>query len=379
MSENYFPQGIAKGHAFLGREEETSRLSANLEQGRHTLLMAPRRYGKTSLARHVISQGKHIYKEIDLFLAIDAAAIGQIFLSGIEDLMHVTSDTTHNLLHSLINFFKRSEKKWTIGIKGVKVELKPENQHDTAANILLAFEALEYVLQKKKQKVIFFVDEFQEINRILDSRALEGAIRHFAQSCKFVVFIFSGSSRNLLADIFGNRNRPLYALCDWINLKRLDMSLYEVYLNKIAEKTWNKELKPDAIESIFHLTECHPETVYTLCAALWQHCRQYEKTPTKEIANTVWRRLIHDRLKQTRLNLSSCSTGQLKILILIASGVETGLTGKASQHKLNLTSPSIVNALASLETADLIEKQEDRHYRIIDPIIKSTLIENYLT
>ena len=41
------------GYNFIGREKETQRLMANFTEGINTILISPRRIGKTSLVKHV--------------------------------------------------------------------------------------------------------------------------------------------------------------------------------------------------------------------------------------------------------------------------------------------------------------------------------------
>ena len=99
-------------------------------------------------------------------------------------------------------------------------------------NILDALNALEHILVKKKQKAVLFIDEFQEIVKLPIGKAVEGAIRHFAQESKYLSLIFSGSNRHILLSMFVDRSRPLYQLCDRINLGRIDSKYYKEYLNK---------------------------------------------------------------------------------------------------------------------------------------------------
>ncbi len=377
MFNRDFPQGIAEGDAFLGRVEESARLSDNLQQGRHTLLLSPRRYGKTSLARHTIKKRNSTYTEIDLFLAIDERSIETRFLNGIEELIQKIYPVPQQWLNRLVNFFKQANKTWTIGFTGLKLELKPDNHDDIAGNLLLAFKALEHLLIKKQKTTIIFVDEFQEINKIPAGKLIEGSIRHFAQAAKNIVFIFSGSNRHMLVDIFGDRTRPLYALCDWLSLARLTPDLYQKYINKIAKKTWGEPLSTAVFTEMITLTECHPEATYGLCANLWQYCRQKNRLPTADDVQVVWQLHIKEHLKQTRINLSQYSSGQLKVLILIAVGFNKILSGKVAQRKLDLTSPSILSALSVLENHDLVEKQADGSYHLIDPVMRDTLINYY--
>lgn len=374
MIERYFPWGIATGKAFLGRKNEISRLKNNLKQGYHTLLLSPRRYGKTSLAKHVVNLIRHPWVEIDLFVAQNEISIEQKFLKGVQSIISQV-DAPDQWLTLLINFFKKSNKTWTVGVKGLKLELTPENHTDVPDNILEALNALELVLSKKKQHAVIFIDEFQEIANIPTSRAIEGAIRHFAQESKHVIFIFSGSSRHMLKHMFSDKSRPLYALCDEINLDRLSPDDYKPYLNKIAEEIWGKSLQDDVISKIMEFTECHPRYVYILCMCLWELCMQANKIPDVTYVEKAWATLIHDKLKDTREVLTKKALGQIRILSYMALGHTKEVTGQFAQSMLGISSSAIAQALKILEQEDFIDRREDDSYRIIDPLLKATLIQ----
>lgn len=374
MLERYFPLGIADGKAFLGRKPEIERLKNNIIRGYHSLLIAPRRYGKTSLARHVINLLDFPWVEIDFFVAQNELSIEQKFLKGIQSIISQV-DAPERWLKSLIHFFKNTNKTWTVGVKGLKLELIPENHKDIPENILEALNALEHILMKKKQRAVLFIDEFQEIANIKINRAIEGAIRHFAQSSKHVVFIFSGSSRHMLMHMFGDKSRPLYALCNEINLKRLSPSDYKSYLNKVAQESWHKPLSEVVFNKIMQVTECHPRYVYNLCFNLWEDCLQKNNGPEEQNVDEAWSRLLHDKLKDTREILSKRSLGQIKILSLISLGHENEISGQFAQSKLGMSGSAIIQAVKLLEQDDYLEKQENGSYKILDPLLKSIFVQ----
>ena len=67
LYEKYFPLGLAKGQTFLGRASELTLLQRNIKAGRHTLLIAPRKYGKTSLIKEAIKKVKYPSVDVDFF------------------------------------------------------------------------------------------------------------------------------------------------------------------------------------------------------------------------------------------------------------------------------------------------------------------------
>ena len=71
MSEHLhlFPLGVALGESFCNRTKERKVLAANIKNGRHTLLISPRRYGKTSLALQALQETNSAHTVIDFLLA----------------------------------------------------------------------------------------------------------------------------------------------------------------------------------------------------------------------------------------------------------------------------------------------------------------------
>jgi len=371
MIDTYFPLGIAEGKAFLGRQNELSRLTRNLEQGHHSLLLSPRRYGKTSLALRVIEQDGMPWAETDIFLAYDDISFEKKCLNGVQNLLEKVGAFDQTLLQRLVDYFKQAKKTWTVGFKGLKLEITPNHHRDVPENILEALQGLEHILAYKQQKAILFIDEFQEIASLKNARAIEGAIRHFAQRTQYTRLIFSGSHRHMLKHIFQDQTRPLYALCDEIHLGRLSVDDYKPYLNYVARQTWGSELADDTLGAIMDYSECHPRYVYTLCMYLWQKCA--DKPPTVDDVGRAWADLVYDKLKDIRELLIQRASSQIKVLAMIAIGQDTALTSLAVQTKLGITSAAIIKALRVLEAEDYIEKTDTGSYRIIDPCIKSTL------
>ncbi|MEM1244589.1 MAG: ATP-binding protein [Pseudomonadota bacterium] len=375
MFRQYFPKGIAKGEPFFNREDTLKRLLGNINAGVHTVLIAPRRYGKSSLAKHAIDKARLPHHEIDLFVAVDELDVGKKIIAGASAVIQQVSSEPEQWFNALRQFFNRANKKWTIGIRGIKLELIPNNLKTVPENIIDVFSALEFILTKKKTKAVIFIDEFQEIATTNSGKAIEGAIRHFAQESKHVVFVFSGSNCKMLKKIFADRSRPLYSLCDEIRLERIAAPYYVTYLNKVAKKTFGKKLVAEVIELILTLTERHPKYVYVLCAEVWLRCDK--KLPSVHEVQKAWYEFVLQKTKDIRLELSNRSHTQIKLLIEIAKGNAANLSAKENLMRLELTSSAIVQALKVLEQLDYIEQLDSGQYRIIDPVIKSTLIYAY--
>lgn len=368
--ENFFPRGIAKGEAFCNRVAERKRLALNIQSGQHTLLISPRRYGKTSLVRYVIDEMGIPYGEADLFVAIDAKRIEQRIMSGIKMIFNHSGNSLEQTLQIIRNYFKTINSKWTIGTQGINLALIPSQETDSATNIMDALLALENFLKHKKIRAVLFLDEIQEIGEISEGKGIEGAIRHVAQESKHLSIVFSGSSRHLLSKMFYEKSRPLYKLCDRITLEHISEKDYELHLNKLAKIRWNKNLNQLAMQNLMSLTERHPFYMNNLCLRLWQS--DLINPPEPDEIKHYWHEYLFEERLETARELSNLSTGQRKILIIMASGHSNTFTGKKIQNLVDMTGPSIIEALRILEQKDYIENQGNT-YQIIDPLIKASL------
>jgi uncharacterized protein len=81
-----FPSGVATGAAFCDREREREYLKACFSNNEHVVIVAPRRYGKTSLITQVIQESQIISVSIDLLLAADAEFIIKGILFGVSEI-----------------------------------------------------------------------------------------------------------------------------------------------------------------------------------------------------------------------------------------------------------------------------------------------------
>lgn len=373
--ENYFPRGIAKQKAFCNRVKERKRLINNIQTGQHTLLISPRRYGKTSLATYSIKETGYPYADADLFVAIDAEHIERRILACIKEAMKKICNSAEQILHLLTGYFKKLESRWTIGTQGMNLVLSPNDDGaDPATTIMESLLALEYLLEKKKKRAVIFLDEVQEIGKLASGRGIEGAIRHVAQQTSYISFIFSGSNRHLLQHMFYDSARPLYKLCDRITLERISERDYREHIDKLSQKRWGKKISNKSFDALFLLTERHPYYLNNLCLRLWDSDIKTPPTP-KQIEST-WHELSNEEQLDVSRELSSLSNGQKKLLIAISTGQKDKLTSKDFLKKIDMTGASIVEALKVLTKKDYIEKQEDGYY-LIDPLIKTVLNKHY--
>lgn len=214
---DFFPLTLALGEAFCNRKAELNQLQHYLALGKPLLIVSPRRYGKTSLAFNTLYQAKLLYAHFDFFSAIDEQDIEKIILKGVGELIGKLEKGPKKALKAATDFFAGLNIKVVVDVLGLSIEINQQTEK-TSRTVLKVLERLEQLAQKYQQKLVLFFDEFQRLSEVAKDQAIEGILRQIAQQSQKLTFIFSGSNRHLLEQMFNDRNRPFYKLCERINV-----------------------------------------------------------------------------------------------------------------------------------------------------------------
>lgn len=364
---DYFPLGIASGDAFCNRTDETNLLIENMKNGKHTLLIATRRYGKSSLAMQALKLSKLPFTEVDFFMASNEKMVESYLLNGIVDLIGKALGPIEKLTNSLKKYLKHLKPKINIGNEYLKLELSTEHESDPATNVKEGLLLLEKLLEEKKKTAVFLMDEFQNVGAIAQGKGIEAAIRHVAQKTKHLTIIFSGSNRKLLKTMFEDENRPLYKLCWKIALERISIEHYQSHIQRAAKALWKKPLTDETLNSIINLSERHPFYINKLCDRLWSGSSK--QPPTLQVVESTWHKILLEEKSDAVKEISLLSAGQKNVLLQLAKNPLVPITSKQSMLSLQMTSSSIITALEGLEEKDMIEKT-GQQYQIINPVVK---------
>lgn len=124
----YFPEGIARGDAFINREEEYKYLIDRIKFNRHSVLMAPRRYGKTSLVMKVADEMRISYSSIDLLAAYSEEYVRDQIVNKVSRLVFELLPSINKAKSRLINIFKQMKPEISVGAFGQRLSLSLSNR-----------------------------------------------------------------------------------------------------------------------------------------------------------------------------------------------------------------------------------------------------------
>ncbi|MCC2625089.1 MAG: hypothetical protein K0R14_962 [Burkholderiales bacterium] len=374
LTEDIFPSKLAIGEQFCNRTKERSLFKTNFSKSRHMVLISPRRYGKSSLVHQVILELHLPSASVDLFLAHDDLTVTKRILQGISEVVSTILPLSEKLLTKLQAIF--SAFKVSLTAKYFNIEATYTGAtFDAVDQIYTALNALANLLKEHKKKAIFFIDEFQDIANSQSAKSIQGAIRNVAQQTSDIVFIFSGSNRHLLLELFDDKSMPLYMLCDKIYLERISSIDYCHHLNAMALKKWVAKLPDQTFNQIVKYTELHAFYMNMLCNQLWL----LDKLPNAHDVDLAWECCFDLEQRRMVAELEKLTKNQQDLLKALALNPTMESNNQQFLTTVGKAASSVRLGIKALLEKDMIYivNQEDsglpmvklKQIRVLDPLL----------
>ena len=352
MEENPFVFGKAvEGSYFTNRTKDAEHLEANLTHGINTILISPRRWGKTSLVKKVMANVirpdiKIIY--IDVFSCKSEYDFYKVFASTI---IQQTSSKIEEWMATAKEFLSRMITKVAFSPDSIQeYSLSFEfPAKDDAEDIL---QLPERIAQKKGIHIVLCLDEFQQVAEFQDSMTFQKKLRSVWQHQQNVSYCLFGSKRHLMTELFSDSSNPFYKFGDMMFLKKIPTEEWIPFICHKFQET-GKVITEKQAERICKVTENLSSYVQHLSWIVW-----YKAKPV--VTNEMVDESIEELLEQNKVffqrEVEGLTELQLNLLKAIANGVDTGFTKKEVIKKYRLESSANVQGIKkSLLKKDLID------------------------
>ncbi|WP_206082104.1 AAA family ATPase [Maribellus sediminis] len=341
---------------FCDRKEETDTLISNINGGQSTTLVAIRRIGKTGLIKHL----QHLMSDKLICIYTD--------ILPTENSIDFLNSLTTAILNSVPEKTGFGKKIWNFikslrpvisfdslsGEPNVTFNVQPsESEHQIES--LFAF------LEKQNERVLFAIDEFQQILNYPEKN-VEAWLRRIIQQLKNVVFIFSGSQQHLMNEIFTNPAKPFFRSTQFLKLDKIDVEAYQAFIqSKFLEN--RKSILPETVAEMLEWTNVHTYYVQLLCNRVFINSGRSINTET-------WHAEALKILKEQEYVFfgyrDMLTKQQWNLLKAIATeGKVYNITSKDFMQNHKLGSPSTVNrSVNSLLNKELIFKEHENDGRL---------------
>lgn len=358
---------------FCGRHQETAQLINELTNGNNVALVAPRRMGKSGLICHCF-QEEIISKQYYTFY---------IDIYATHSLQELVFRMSKEILLRLKPFGLRVMQEFWECVRSLQagISFSPSGEPTFSlqvGDIVHSENTLDEIfhyLQNADRPCIVAIDEFQQISNYKDNK-VEALLRTYIQQYPQVRFIFAGSQRHLITQMFTSPSRPFYQSVSMMHLDSLGLEEYIRFAKQHFENA-GKQLEDGVVESVFDLAQGTTWYIQKLMNTL------YSQTPTSGICSKEMVKPAMDYI------LGTLDYGYKEMmyripdkqgLVLIALGKEgqtSSVTSGAFIRKYHLNSASTVqSAIRGLLDNDYIT-QEQGKYHIYDIFLSYWLQQNY--
>jgi AAA+ ATPase superfamily predicted ATPase len=365
---------IASEKNFTDREDETQQLIDNFSSRTNTILISPRRWGKTSLvhkaAQIAAKKNKGVrFCFIDLY---NVRTEEQFYQYLAEEVLKSTSSKWQELIENSKRFFTQVIPKITfspkpylefsLGFDWEEVKRRPDEILNLPENIA----------REKKINLVVCIDEFQNISGFGDSVSIQKKLRSNWQLHENVSYCLYGSKRHMLTEVFTSQAMPFYKFGSILFLKKIDSHHLISFIVRRFKDT-GKIISKEAAEKITEFAACHPYYTQQIAQIAWLLCVKSCTPATVDAAiEKLTQQLdflfhsITDELSNTQLNF-------LKALLL----GHQQLSSKKIIDEFKLgTSANIAQIKKALEKKEIVDLYEN-NISFLDPMYNYWLRKYY--
>ena len=367
VMEKNFVYGVAVGdYNFTGRVEETRRLRQDFENGINSILISPRRWGKTSLVNHVRKQlegGDILIVFLDIFGCKNEYEFYNALATAV---LKQTASKVQQWMDEARDFLARLTPKLSISPEpfseiGISLGITPETH--TPEQVL---SLVEDIARRKQRRIVVCIDEFQQVGEFADSRSVQARMRAVWQHQQYTSYCLFGSKQHMMSSIFLNRSMPFYQFGDIMWLQKIPTQDWIPYITTHFEAA-GRQITTEQAEWICQTVDNYPSYVQHLCAILLNRTSSGEKV-SDEIRDAAIEELIGTNEALYMQMVEQFSAYQMNLIRAILAGIRSGYNEKKIRSTYNLGAPSnVVRLKDALIERDIIYSEMKQLY-ITDPV-----------
>ena len=351
---------------FIGREKESARLEANFNYGINTILLSPRRWGKTSLVKMVsknIMSAERIIVQMDIFACRSEYDFYNIFSTAV---LQQTSSRVEEMLESAKDFLGRIVPK-------ISVSPEPGQEYSVSLAITPKTHTPEEVLslpeliaRRKGCKIVICIDEFQQIGEFPDSLQVQKRLRSIWQHQKNVSYCLYGSKLHMMTRLFMKKSYPFYKFGEMVYLEPIPLEDWIHYIQGRFQ-AFGKRISEKYVRTICETVESQSSYVQQLSYAVFL---QTDVEVTEDIISKAVDELMaqnsHAFIEQTQ----SLTSYQMNFLRAVSDGITEGFGDADVRETYNLGSPSNITRLKQALTEKELIEHTSSGIVLGDPVLK---------
>lgn len=251
---------------FCDREEELQLMLRNCINNTDMTLISQRRMGKTGLILRLFDELSESQQEIHtIYLDIFASRSIDDFIKLLAEATMKSFQPKTSIGDKLMTFIKSLRPQLSFdNITGdPQLQITYQTAHEKEYTLRGLFEFLD----NQDEHIVIAIDEFQQI-RDYPEKNMEALLRTYIQQTHHLTFIFCGSKKHLMADIFSNEKKPFYNSTAFVSLDKISEVSYSAFIRKLMNER-GRNITDEAIQFILEWTRRHTYYTQQLCHTIY--------------------------------------------------------------------------------------------------------------
>jgi len=311
MKNPFVYTSTVDGESFCNRKQELQDLTDFCLDGQNVFIYAHRRCGKTSLIKVLLDQINKTNPDIktfyiDLYGTLDE----RDFIASVFSSFSQVETKLEKLAKTMKNLFSNVRPKLSYNPDNNKIEV--EASYNPGENIPVFNEVVESLgrYSETTGAVVVF-DEFQEIDAYGD-KTLEKRLRKVIQHHRNVCYIFMGSQRRMLEQMFTEKSRALYNMATSYPLSQIATKHYRSWIKGLFQKYEKNPPTDEVIDDVLNACENHPLFVQQFFYFLWK-----EPDISSKVVNQIEEKILDRRYLEYANIWDKLTPNQKKACILL--------------------------------------------------------------
>lgn len=355
--EKAFVYGMSvRGENFTDRTKETARLKLNFENGMNTILISPRRMGKTSLVKKAMDEidnqeVKPVYMDI-----YDCRSEYDFYNRFASVLLKETASRSSQILDNIKKFLIRVSPK---------ISFSPEPLSDVSLSLGITpkeyqpeeiLNLPEVIAKEKGVHIVVCIDEFQQIGELADSLTVQKRMRGVWQHQEHVSYCLFGSKKHLMTNLFQSRRMPFYQFGEMMYLDRIPVEDWIQFIIGRFSK-YGKRISPSLAEKICTTVDGYSSYVQQLA---WNLLAETTDTATEKDFNNAVDALLAQCSGLFIEQTIGLSAYQLNFIRAVCAGIHTNFGSKRIANLYPMGTKSNISRIKmSLMERELIEERAE--------------------
>jgi uncharacterized protein len=346
-----FGKTVSDG-GFTNRTKDMQRLRDNFANQVNTIIISPRRWGKSSLVKKVatgFSSRQTKVVMLDMMGIRNEEGFYKAFASAV---IRATSNKVEEWIAAGKQFLQNVSPKISIGsdpMQDLEISFEWKSAEKNYREIL---NLPEKIAVSKKIQIIICLDEFQNLANFDEPELFQKRLRtewqHHAQVC----YCLYGSRQHMMTELFTRQSKPFYKFGEIFYLPKIQRAEWVKFIQQQFTNT-KKKITAQLADDIAAAIKDHSYYVQQLSHLVWI---KTDRVATQNILEDALEDLLSQNAILYSRDTENLTTPQFNFLRALADGITKNLSSKKiiQQYELG-TSANVLKIKKALVQKELID------------------------